>query len=311
MWVLKSHKAEVFCILAALTFAFNGIVAKVVLLSGLDAWHLTQIRVTGAFLILGSYYFIFKRHELKATKSELPWLLAFGIVGVCIVQSFYFTAIQRINISVALIIEFTAPIWIVIWVRFVRKVNVRKEMWIAIVLAFVGLVLLAQVWEGVKLDVLGLSAAFVDAFALAGYFLIGKRLSATKSGGALTVWGMGIATVVWAIVLPIWNFPSDVLNKNMDLLGIFSGNELSGWLLVLWVIVMGTIVPYILGLLGLGMLSASTTSVIGMLEPVLAGLFAWWWLGEVLNGVQLLGAIIVLIGIYLADKYRMESEARA
>ena len=52
-------------------------------------------------------------------------------------------------------------------------------------------------------------------------------------------WGMGIATVVWAIVLPIWNFPSDVLNKNMDLLGIFSGNELSGWLLVLWVIVMG------------------------------------------------------------------------
>jgi drug/metabolite transporter (DMT)-like permease len=97
----------------------------------------------------------------------------------------------------------------------------------------------------------------------------------------------------------------------MDLLGIFSGNELSGWLLVLWVIVMGTIVPYILGLLGLGMLSASTTSVIGMLEPVLAGLFAWWWLGEVLNGVQLLGAIIVLIGIYLADKYRMESEARA
>jgi uncharacterized membrane protein len=58
MRVLKSHKAEVFCILAALTFAFNGIVAKVVLLSGLDAWHLTQIRVTGAFLILGSYYFI-------------------------------------------------------------------------------------------------------------------------------------------------------------------------------------------------------------------------------------------------------------
>ena len=110
-----------------------------------------------------------------ATKSELPWLLAFGIVGVCIVQSFYFTAIQQINISVALIIEFTAPIWIVIWVRFVRKVNVRKEMWSAIVLAFVGLVLLAQVWEGVKLDVLGLSAAFVDAFALAGYFLIGKR----------------------------------------------------------------------------------------------------------------------------------------
>lgn len=309
--MLKSHKGEVFCILAALAFAFNGIVSKVVLLSGLDAWHLTQIRVTGAFLILGTYYFIFKRSELKATKSEIPWLIAFGIVGVCIVQSFYFTAIARINISIALIIEFTAPIWIVIWVRFVRKVNVRKEMWLAIFLAFVGLILLAQVWEGLKLDLFGLSAAFVDAFALAGYFLIGKRLSATKTGGALTVWGMGIATVIWALVLPIWNFPADVLGKQMDLLGIFSGQRLIGWLLVLWVIVMGTIVPYIFGLLGLGMLSASTTSVIGMLEPVLAGLFAWWWLGEVLNGLQLLGAVIVLVGIYLADKYRMESEARS
>lgn len=309
--MLKSHKGEVFCILAALAFAFNGIVSKVVLLSGLDAWHLTQIRVTGAFLILGTYYFVFKRSELKATKSEIPWLIAFGIVGVCIVQSFYFTAIARINISIALIIEFTAPIWIVIWVRFVRKVNVRKEMWLAIFLAFVGLILLAQVWEGLKLDLFGLSAAFVDAFALAGYFLIGKRLSATKTGGALTVWGMGIATVIWALVLPIWNFPADVLGKQMDLLGIFSGQRLIGWLLVLWVIVMGTIVPYIFGLLGLGMLSASTTSVIGMLEPVLAGLFAWWWLGEVLNGLQLLGAVIVLVGIYLADKYRMESEARS
>lgn len=309
--MLKSHKGEIFCVLAALAFAFNGIVAKVVLLSGLDAWRLTQIRVTGAFLILGSYYIFFRRSELKATKSEIPWLIAFGIVGVCIVQSFYFTAIQRINISVALIIEFTAPIWIVIWVRFVRKVNVRREMWIAIFLAFVGLILLAQVWEGVTLDVLGLGAAFVDAFALAGYFLIGKRLSATKSGGALTVWGMGIATGIWAIALPVWNFPTEVLTKKMDLLGIFSGHQLSGWLLVLWVIVMGTIVPYIFGLLGLSMLSASTTSVIGMLEPVLAGLFAWWWLGEILNGLQLIGALIVLVGIYLADKYRMESEARA
>jgi drug/metabolite transporter (DMT)-like permease len=70
---------------------------------------------------------------------------------------------------------------------------------------------------------------------------------------------------------------------------------------------MGTILPYVLLLSGLRHLSASTSSVIGMLEPVVAGVFAWWWLGEILTPVQLLGGAVVIAGIILADRVRRQA----
>jgi drug/metabolite transporter (DMT)-like permease len=79
---------------------------------------------------------------------------------------------------------------------------------------------------------------------------------------------------------------------------------LPGWLLLLWIIIMGTIVPYLFVIAGLRLLSASTSSVIGMLEPVFAGIFAWMWLEQSWNAIQLLGAVVVLVGIYIADRAR-------
>ena len=79
---------------------------------------------------------------------------------------------------------------------------------------------------------------------------------------------------------------------------------MSGWVLLLWVIIPGTIVPYLLVLTGLKELSASTSSVIGMLEPVFAGIVAWIWIGESWTFIQLLGGAIVIAGIFIADRAR-------
>jgi drug/metabolite transporter (DMT)-like permease len=65
---------------------------------------------------------------------------------------------------------------------------------------------------------------------------------------------------------------------------------------------MGTIVPYIFVITGLSLLSASKSSVIGMLEPVLASAFAWIWLSQSWDLIQIIGATIVLVGVYLADR---------
>ena len=97
---------------------------------------------------------------------------------------------------------------------------------------------------------------------------------------------------------------AEVFTIDMDLKGVFAGNTLPGWLLILWIIIMGTIVPYLFVIAGLRLLSASTSSVIGMLEPVLAGVFAWIWLEQSWNGIQLIGAAVVLVGIYIADRAR-------
>jgi drug/metabolite transporter (DMT)-like permease len=117
-----------------------------------------------------------------------------------------------------------------------------------------------------------------------------------------TIIGLAVAGAFWAIVLPIWNFPTEVFAMKMDIHGYLAGHLFPGWSLLLWVIVMGTIVPYLFVISGLRILSASKSSVIGMLEPVLAGIFAWIWLNQSWDLIQLIGAAIVLIGIYLADR---------
>jgi drug/metabolite transporter (DMT)-like permease len=116
------------------------------------------------------------------------------------------------------------------------------------------------------------------------------------------IFGMGFASIFWLIVLPPWTFPFEVFSTQMDLGGIAKGTMLPGWLLIGTAAIFGTVVPYMLVLSGMKSLSASTSSVIGMLEPVIAGAFAWIWFGQSWDFIQLMGAAIVLVGIYLADR---------
>ena len=302
--VLTKLRGEIYLFLGAFLFAFNGIISKIVLLDEISAWRLTQIRTGGAFLILFSFFIIFRRSELKPTRAELPWLLLFGVVGVALVQAFYFVAIERMYVGIALLIEFTAPIWILLFLRLVLKKQVPTGLWYAIALAFTGLLMITQIWSGLSVDQIGLVAAFLDALALAGYFLIGDLLGKTKSSGAIATWGFGVASLLLFFALPIWNFPFETLTNQMSLLGRFEGFSLPGWVLVLWIVIMGTIAPYLFVISGLKLLSASTASIFGMIEPVLAGIFAWWWLSESLTGVQLIGCLVVIVGISIADRVR-------
>ena len=304
--MFTSLRAEAFLVLGAVAFAFNGVISKLVLAGGLSAWRLTQIRCSGAFLVVLVYVLLRDRASLKTSRAELPWLAVYGVIGFAAVQVGYFIAIARMPISIALIIEFTAPIWIVLYIRFIRKMRVQSMMWVSLGLGFSGLLLVGQVWRGMTLNGIGMLAAFADAFALAIYFLLGEKLIARRSTDTLTAWGLGFASLVWAILTPVWSFPTHIFGKQINLQGIFKNYSLPGWVLILWIILMGTILPYILVLSGLKQLSASTSSVIGMLEPVVAGGFAWWWLSEVLRPIQLIGGAIVIIGIILADRVRRQ-----
>jgi drug/metabolite transporter (DMT)-like permease len=164
-----------------------------------------------------------------------------------------------------------------------------------------------QVWKGLTLDGIGLLAAFLDSIALAGYFLIAEKLGKTKTGAVMTVWGFGIGTLIMAFMMPLWSFPTEYLTISMQLPGFLDGYSLPGWVLIGWVVIFGTLLPYLFVIAGLRILSASTASIIGILEPVLASLFAWWLLSEVLNNIQLAGAIVVVIGIYLANRAKDRS----
>jgi drug/metabolite transporter (DMT)-like permease len=300
--VLTKHRGEFLLVLGAFFFSLSGIIVTVIL-EHLPAFRLAQVRSVSAVVVLGTYVLITKPQIIKIKVREIPRLATYGVVGFAFVNFGYLLGIERgVPLGLVLIIEFTASIWIALWIKFVRRGYVAQEMWLAVFLSFTGLILVAKVWQGFKFDLIGITAATLCAFALAAYFLMSERIGSTREPIATVIFGFGFASLFWCIVLPPWTFPFEVFTTQMNLGGIAEGTILPGWLLISSAAILGTIVPYMLVLSGMKVLSASTSSVIGMLEPVIAGAFAWIWFGQSWDFIQLIGAAIVLVGIYLADR---------
>ena len=300
--MLNKHRGELYLVIGAVFFSLNGVIVTLVL-DHMTTFRLAQVRAIGTFFLLFLITFIQDRNSLKAERREIPTLIFYGVFGYAMVQLGYFIGISRgVPLSLVLIIEFTAPIWIVLWIKFVRKSVVAKDMWVAIALSLLGLIMVAKVWEGFAFDLIGSFGALGAALALAVYFLMSQSQGTKRSAQAMVVWGMGIAGLFWSLVLPIWNFPTEIFTTEINLQGRFSDYSAPGWLLIAYIIIFGTMVPYLFVVGGIRRLSASTSSVIGMMEPVLAGVFAWVWLSQSWSAIQLAGGAIVLIGIYIADR---------
>jgi drug/metabolite transporter (DMT)-like permease len=302
--MFKTRRSEILLTLAAVMFASNGIASKLLLNDYISAWRLAQVRSISTFIILAAYIAWRAPKTLRITKREVPRLAALGAIGIAAVNGAYFLAISRMHVSIALLIEFTAPVWIVLYLRYVRKKHVPNEMWAALFLALLGLAFVAQVWQGLTLDGIGVLAALGAAFALAFFFLAGEGITAHRDIQSVTMWGFGFAALTWSLLMPIWTFPFDVFTVSIPLEGALDGYSAPGWALILYVVLIGTVVPYLFTLNGLRNLSASTTSAFGMLEPIFAGAVAWFWFSESWTAIQLLGGVIVISGIYMADRAR-------
>jgi drug/metabolite transporter (DMT)-like permease len=306
--MLSKHRGEIYTILGAIFFSANGIIVTLVL-DHMTTFRLAQVRAIGTFFLLFIITFIQDRNSLKAERREIPTLIFYGVFGYAMVQLGYFIGIARgVPISLVLIIEFTAPIWIVLWIKFVRKSKVANSMWIAIALSLTGLILVAKVWQGFAFDFIGSMGALGAAFALAIYFLMTQSQGVKRSSQAMIVWGFGVSGLFWSIVLPIWNFPTQIFSADINLQGRFSDYSAPGWLLIAYIVIFGTLVPYLFVVKGIRLLSASTSSVIGMAEPVIAGVFAWIWLSQSWSAIQLLGGFVVLVGIYIADRAKSNAK---
>ena len=177
-------------------------------------------------------------------------------------------------------------------------------MWAALALALAGLTLVAEVWEDARLDAIGVAAGLLAAGALATYFLVGGHATGRRDALSLTCISLGVAAAFWAVVQPWWGFPFDELWESVSLQGTFASTTAPVWLLSLWMIVLGTIVPFALSLGALHHLPATRVSIVAMVEVVLASIVAWVWLEETLSAAQLAGGAIVLTGIVLAQTSR-------
>lgn len=289
---------------AAVLFGINATVSKLALSAGLSSLELVQLRSLGSAVVLMTVLLLTRPASLRVRPRELGFLVVVGIIGIGLVQWFYFVAIARLPVGIALLLEYLAPVLVVLWVRFVRRQPVRTRMWAALALSVLGLAIVARVWAGLTLDGLGLLAGLAAAVALATYYLSSERGMVARDPLSLAAWTFTAAAVFWSVVRPPWILEWSMLERDVDLPSPFDGQTASLWVLVVWIIVLGTVVPYSFILVALARLGSARTGLLGMAEPVMAGLVAWLVLGETLTAIQLFGAGLILSGIVLAETAR-------
>jgi drug/metabolite transporter (DMT)-like permease len=290
---------------AAVLWGINGGVSKTILATGLSSERLAQVRSLGAALGLVAILAVTAPGRLRLTRRELPYVVTFGVGGLAFVQWFYFLAIHRLAIGVALLIEYLAPLLVALWARFVGHEHVRRRIWVALALALMGLGLIVNVFGGgSSLSTAGVMFALGGAFAYALYVLLAEHVVGDRDPVSLLAWGFLFASVFWAVLVPWWSFPGHILTGDTSLGGNLHAQHLPVWLLALWMIALGTIAPFFLLVSALRHLPAMRVGIVAMLEPVAGAVVAWAWLGETFGGVQLAGAIVVLAAIVLAQTAR-------
>jgi drug/metabolite transporter (DMT)-like permease len=290
---------------AAALWAVNGVVSKVIIESGdIPALRLTEVRTTGAFLLLFAGLGVTRPGSLRVSRKELPILLTFGVLGLAFVQWFYFEAISRLDIGVALLIQYVAPVLVALWARFAYHEPVRRRIWAALALSVLGIALLVQLWNGLTLDGLGIAAALGSALTFAVYILSAERAVVRRDPVSLVCFGFLLASIFWAILQPWTSFPAGRIDQSVSLLGRLHELSLPVWLLMAWMVVLGTTIPFVLLAASLRHIPASRAAITAMFEPVAATVFAFAWLGESLTAFQLVGACVVLGAIGLAQTAR-------
>lgn len=292
-------------ITGALLFIFNAGVSRVALRAGIDPLSLTSIRVTGTLLVLLFIAALFRRDALRPPTGSLGLLLVVhGLVGVAALQWTYFVAIDRLPVGMALLLEYQAPILVALWARFVQKESVRRRMWVGLALAMAGLAATTRIWEGARFDSVGILAGLGAAVCFATYFLVGEHGVGALDPLRVILWSFLVATVALNIASPVTEVSVELLGESVSLLGVLSEYDASVWVLLSWIVVLGTLLPFGVELFALRHLRATTVTMVAMLEPIGVVALGWIWFFERLDTIAMLGCVVVVAGIVLAQSAR-------
>lgn len=210
------------------------------------------------------------------------WL---GLVGVALasVNVTFYEAIDRLGVGPGATIQFLGPIVALAWSRIVQKREVRPVAWIAAVGAVIGVGLITEAWNIDSLDLVGVGFGLASAAIFAWYLLLGERVGHDLPPLLTVSFGFLAAAIIWAIFLPVWQFPFEQ-----------SG---SVWFALVWVAILGTAVPFTLELAAVQRVPAGIIGVVATIEPAVAAVTAFFLLSQTLSPVQIVGGILVLVAV--------------
>jgi drug/metabolite transporter (DMT)-like permease len=286
----KSRLWTVLAALAAVMWGISGLFAESLfkVSSKITPIWLTQIRliISGIVLLIIATVLHQKPFSVLKDKKNTLHIIAYGVFGLLPVQVFYFITIEMANASIATILQFIGPFFVLTYLAVTHQQVLRKLDVVAAILAFIGVFLLSTHGNFNQLAITPLALFFglLSALGEASYTLIPIKLVKRVSSLVVTGWGMLFAGIGLMIVYP--QFPA-IPNTPMV------------WLDVSAIIIIGTIIPFQIMANALRYVKPSTVSLLDAFEPLSATVGSVLIFGLVMSGMDWLGTLLV-IGSVLA-----------
>ena len=285
----KTERSGYLYILTGTTlWGVSSVVAKSLFIIGLPPAELVQIRLTLATVTLLLILLIFDRNRMIVSWKDLPYFLVLGFVGVAGVQFTYYYTISKIHVGPAVLIQYLSPVWIALYAFIFQKEPLTKGKIAALLLALLGCYFTVGAYrlDLFRLNRIGIVSGLISSLFFSFYALYGEKGLKRYDPWTLILYGFGFGAVFYWILIS----PMKVITE---------GYSFKIWMAFLYIAIFSTLIPFGFYFKGIERVRATRASVTATWEPVVAGVTAYFVLGEVLSPLQVVGGIGVIAAIVL------------
>jgi len=282
-----------FALVAAASFGLSGSLAKGLMDIGWTAGSAVLLRVTIAALVLAIPGAIALRGRWHLLARNVGAIIAYGLFAVAGAQLFYFMAVQTLDVSIAMLIEYLAPVAVVLWLWLRNGHKPTRLTGVGAAISAVGLVLLINVFGGVHISLVGVGWALGAMIGATVYFIISGDTSNPLPPISLAAAGLTVAAIVLGLVAVMGILPMGFGAGDVE----FQAFAIPAWLAVALLGVVTAAIAYVAGIAATRRLGARLGSFVALTEVLAAAIFAWVLLGQAPAPIQLLGAALMLAGV--------------
>ena len=258
-------------------------------LSKIDPLILSQSRATLSLAVLLPVLLVRKGASvLRVPGRDLVQFFLLGILGVAVSNYFYYLAIQRTNVATAIILQYTAPVWVLLYtaVRGAQRPSLRRTSAVGLAVAGCALAVGLVGSGGFRMDAVGVMAALLAAFSFAFYNVGGHKVLARYDRWKVLLWVLVATSIFWIFVNPPWKILAAQYGRQQ-------------WEFMLAFSLVSVLGPFSCYFAGLQHLEPTRAIVASCLEPVFSIVIAALVLGELVRPMQTVGIILVLVAIVL------------
>ncbi|AQY02843.1 MULTISPECIES: EamA family transporter [Microbacterium] len=278
---------------AAFAFGMSGAWARGLIDAGWTPGAAVTARVWVAALVLLVPTIISLRGRWGVLRKNAGMVAAYGLLAVTATQLCYFQAVAVMDVGLALLIEYTAPIAVILWLWIRRGERPSRRSVIGAAIAFVGLVLMLDIITGAEVNVAGILWALAAMVGAATYFLLSAKADTglppiALAGGGLLLGAVALTIAGLVGILPIAWTTDDIT---------YRFGTVPWFVPVLAIGLIATALAYVLGIASTRMLGSRLASFVALSEVVAALLFGWLLLGQLPDLLQALGGALVLVGV--------------